>query len=338
MATHELEIQSDVNLCDSQGNLNPAAVGWSRQPLHRCNLTGRWGRKKRWNYWCITTPDFLFSLTLSHLDYLGLAFIYYLDFSSGNFMEQTVSRLLGRGCDLPEGVPGEIRFDDPAMQLIMADWGDQVTLQADSPSFGGRKLHAEFQIERPAGHETLNVVIPWSRRLFQFTSKQNTLPARGKVELDGIIQETGGNAFACLDFGHGIWKYSCFWNWASFSTRLDGRTIGVNLGGRWTDGTGMTENGICVDGRLSKIGSDLIFEYDSSNFKRPWIIYTPQSEQIQLTFAPFFERVAKTEVLVLGSEVHQMIGRFNGSLQTDEGETIPIHDVIGWAEDHHARW
>ena len=33
-----------------------------------------------------------------------------------------------------------------------------------------------------------------------------------------------------------------------------GRVLGFNLGGAWTDGTGMTENGICLDGRLSKIG------------------------------------------------------------------------------------
>ena len=38
------------------------------------------------------------------------------------------------------------------------------------------------------------------------------------------------------------------------------------------------------------------------------------------------------------SEVHQMFGRYQGTLVTDEGETIQIRDLIGFAEEHHARW
>ena len=46
--TPEPEIIEPVNLCDPEGNLNPEAVGWSRHPLHHCNLRGHWPRKKRW--------------------------------------------------------------------------------------------------------------------------------------------------------------------------------------------------------------------------------------------------------------------------------------------------
>ncbi len=338
MVTHEAELKLPVEMCDAAGNLNPAAVGWSRKPLHGCNLSGRWGRKKRWNYWCITNQDMLFSLTLSHLDYLGLAFIYYLDFASGKFMEQTVTRLFGKGCDLPEGLGGLIQLEDSALCMEMRDSGNDIYLRVDSPAFGGEKLHAEFQVSRPVGHETLNVVIPWSKRLYQFTSKQNCLPATGKIQIGNRKQEMGLDSFACLDFGRGIWRYASSWNWAAFSTRQNGHTVGVNMGGKWTDGTDMTENGICLDGRLSKIGEDLLFDYDPGNFMKPWSIRTPQSEQIRLEFTPFFERIAKTDALVLRSEVHQMIGRFCGTVITDNGEQISIQDAIGWAEEHQARW
>jgi len=33
-----------------------------------------------------------------------------------------------------------------------------------------------------------------------------------------------------------------------------------------------------------------------------------------------------------------MLGRFSGTLLADNGERIAVNDVIGWAEDHHARW
>jgi hypothetical protein len=62
------------------------------------------------------------------------------------------------------------------------------------------------------------------------------------------------------------------------------------------------------------------------------------TKRVDLTFTPFFERVAKTDVLIIRSEVHQMIGKFNGRLKIDDGEEILIDNAIGWAEDHHARW
>jgi hypothetical protein len=48
--------------------------------------------------------------------------------------------------------------------------------------------------------------------------------------------------------------------------------------------------------------------------------------------------VAKTNALVLASDVHQMFGRYSGFVVTDEGERIQIKDLIGWAEEHRARW
>jgi hypothetical protein len=33
-----------------------------------------------------------------------------------------------------------------------------------------------------------------------------------------------------------------------------------------------------------------------------------------------------------------MFGKYNGRVVTDEGQTIEIKDLIGWAEEHHAKW
>jgi hypothetical protein len=45
----EREITEPCDSCDARGRVNPAAVGWSRRPLVRANLSGRWPRRKRWN-------------------------------------------------------------------------------------------------------------------------------------------------------------------------------------------------------------------------------------------------------------------------------------------------
>ncbi len=336
----EPEIHQPVKLCDEKGRLNPDAVGWSRHPLHTCNLRGNWPRKKRWNYWCIVSPTHLFSVTLSNVDYLGLPFIYLLDFETKTFAEKTLLKPLGAGCELPPAVNADVVYEDPAMPIKMLDQPEGVQLFVGCPDFEGQPLKASFSVTRPQDHETLNVVIPWSQKRFQFTSKQNTLPVEGRVMWGNEeILFDPDTSFACLDFGRGIWPFACFWNWSSFSTRLaDGRTVGVNLGAGWTDGTGMNENGLCVDGRLIKLSEDVTFDYDPDNVMAPWYLKTTGTDRVDLRFEPFFERVAKTDALVIRSEVHQMIGRFFGTLRTDEGETLPIDGAIGWAEDHQARW
>jgi len=272
----ERELSHPVTLCTIDGKLNPDAIGFSRQPLHTCNLSRHALRKKRWNYWCITSPDYLFSITLSDIDYLGMVFTYLLDIRTGEFIEQTVSTLLGSGIRMNDQVTGALSFDHPQMSVVMVDDGTSILLQVSSTKFGGKHLSADIRIVRPVGHETLNVVVPWSRDRFQYTSKQNCMPASGKVMLDGTeITFNDGNAFACLDYGRGVWKYDSKWNWACFSGTSGKHTIGMNLGAQWTEGTRSTENGLTIDGHLVKIGMDALFEFDTRDYMLPWRLTTP---------------------------------------------------------------
>lgn len=337
--THEIELTRPVDLCDSQGNLNPSAAGWSRSPFHRCNLHGHPLRKKAWNYWCITTPTHLFSVTLSNVDYMGLAFIYYLDFATREFHEQTVMTALGSGFAMPDHVQDSVVFNHKEMLVEFVEKEGGIDLRVNAQNFAGMPLSANFRVTRPKDHQTLNVIIPWSKTRFQFTSKQECLPAEGKVQMgDREIDFAGRDCFACLDFGRGVWKYASSWNWGAFSGWSGDNCVGVNLGGKWTDGTGYTENGIVLNGRLIKIGEEIEFEYDPADFMKPWHIRTRQTDLLDLTFTPFFERVAKTEALILRSEVHQMIGHYAGTIRDEAGNVYPVSQIPGWAEEHHARW
>ncbi len=334
----ENELSAPVDLCRKDGTLNPQAIGWSRMPLHTCNLRGRWPRKKRWNYWAVTSERYLFSATVSNVDYSGLVFVYLADFARDLFYETTLILPLGRGCELAETVNADVHFVGKGMHVDMTQTEKGVDLAVAIEDFEGSPLVAQFTISVPAGHETLNVVIPWDEKTFQFTSKQNTLPAEGMVTFgQETLRFSGKQSFACLDFGRGIWPRDCAWNWGSASGRQDGRTLGLNLGGQWTDGTGYTENGICVDGRLSKISEPLCWQYDKEDFMRPWRITAP-SGSINLTFTPFMERVAASDLWLVKSEVHQMFGHYDGTVSTSAGSMIAVAGLLGWAEDHVAKW
>lgn len=328
-----------VPLCDGRGRLNPQAVGWSRQPLHICEIPGRWPRKKKWNYWCVTTPEVLFSVTISTLDYATLGFIYFLDFGTKEFIEETVTIPFSGNVVMPPTVEGAISFKHPKMTIEFDAGPNETRIRARMESFGGKALEADFTIRRPDDHESLNVVIPWSERLFQFTSKQHCLPTEGSIRIgERTVMFDPATANGCLDFGRGVWPYRCTWNWGGGSGRSGDKTVGLNFGGQWTDGTGMTENGIIIDGRLTKIGDDVEFVYDTTDFMKPWRIKTKNSDQIDLEFVPFFDRVAAANMLVIKSCVHQLIGDYSGRVTTQEGERIEIDGLVGWAEEHIARW
>jgi hypothetical protein len=341
MSRVEREITAPVDLCDAAGRLHRAAVGFSRRPLHRCNVSGHAGRKKRWDYWCVTTDSHLLALTVADLDYLGLVNAYFLDYATGRAVDATVPLPFGLGLRLPETVAGaDIRFEGLGLRVAMLEETAGTCLLAEVGWPHADRLAADIFVELPAGHETLGVVVPWSDERFQYTSKHNTRPARGRVIANGKTYAFGprNGAFGCLDFGRGVWPYRCAWNWASASGVQSGVTLGLQFGGLWTDGTGMTENALCVDGRLHKIHEDVIFEYDRSSFTAPWRVRTPLSGRVNLRLTPFFERTNKVHLGIARSEVHQMFGRFDGTVETAEGKRIEVADMVGWAEEHRALW
>jgi hypothetical protein len=336
----EPELTEPVLECTLGGRLNRAAIGWSRRPLHRCNLSGHWPRKKRWDYWCVTTDTHLLSLTFANVDYLSVLNVGLLDYATRTLVEKSLVLPLGLGPVLPQTVGGgDMRFAGMGLCLEILEEAAGTRLRG-SFTKPGVTFAADVLVALPAGHETLNVVIPWSDRCFQFTSKHNTRPARGSVVLNGRTYAFGpqNHAFGCLDYGRGIWPYRTTWNWASASGMQSRHTVGLNLGGQWTDGTGMTENGLCIDGRLHKLSEELLFTYDRTDFMAPWRIRTPLSPRVDLTFTPFFVKQGALNLLLLATEIHVGFGHFNGHVVTDDGERIEIRALMGWSEEHRARW
>lgn len=326
----EPEITESVDLCLSDGRLNPAAVGWTRHPLHRANLKG-WGRAKRWEYWCVQAPDWALAVTVSHIDYLALHQVYFVDFTTGEEIDTSTIAPLARGPVLPDrsgGGPARARTKHLSIDLIPNTAGLRLVAHTD-------RVDADVQITRPAGHESMAVVIPWSDKRFQYTEKDNTLPATGRVVVDGRSRELpAGQTWAVLDHGRGKWPYDNTWNWGSGSGTVDGHVIGLQFGGKWTDGTGMTENALCIDGTVFKIGQELEWRYDTSDWLQPW---TVRGDDVDVTLTPGFERSTRTNAAVIFTEVHQCFGTWTGTVRAG-GEEYAVDGVRGFAEEAQMRW
>jgi hypothetical protein len=334
----ERELTSPVALCGPDGKLNRDAVGWSRQPLHRCNLAPSLARKKKWNYWAVTSGDLLFSATIADVERLQLGGAYLYHRATRRHIETGLVRAPGT-IEIPETVSGDMTIENGDMRVALTDEGTGTRVQVSARDFGGMPLEVDIVIERPAGHETLNVVIPWDDVTFQYTSKQNTLPASGYVQLRDERFDLTALAFGCLDYGRGVWPEHTLWNWGAASGVQGSRTVGLNLGGQWTDGTGMTENGVCVDGRLTKISEDLVFEYDRQSMMKPWRVRTAVTDRVDLQFVPEFERVSTSGRRdSYFTDAHQVFGCYSGRITPDGGGPLELRDLFGWIEEHEARW
>jgi hypothetical protein len=343
----QTELTQTGVLLDTQGRLSQ--VGWSRQPLLDCNLENahfyslklfQRFRIKRWDYYAVFTPQRFFSATIADLGYAGNIFVYVLDLATGELHEEGLVVPLSKGITLPRNSDqGESIFEDqqarltfqvvPAGRHVLVSW----------PGFhGGRGISADILFQQTPDHESMTIVIPIGVRRFYYNRKINCLRAEGSLRYGDVNENLSPiNCLGSLDWGRGVWEYQSFWNWASASGFLpDGRTVGLNLGCGFGDLSAATENCLVLNGKIHKLDK-VKFGYDLRNFMQLWR-FTDSDDRLNLVFTPFKERIAKTNLGIIFSEVHQMLGKYSGVVRTDEGEIIHIHDLIGFAEEHQARW
>ncbi|HKJ38465.1 MAG TPA: DUF2804 domain-containing protein [Anaerolineales bacterium] len=343
----QTELSQTGPLLEPNGQL--AQIGWARQPLLDCNLESarfyafaplQYFRIKRWDYYAVFSPRRFFSATIADLGYAGNLFVYTMDFETGALHEEGIVVPFAKGVTLARNSDkGDSHFEDARLKLDFQLFPDHRHVSVAWPAFhDGRGIQAEIDLQIPSGYESMNIVIPIGLKRFYYNRKINCLPASGVVKY-GDLTETlePATSLGSLDWGRGVWEYRSFWNWASASGFLpDGRTIGLNLGSGFGDLSRAGENAVILNNRIHKL-EQVRFDYTPDDYMKPWK-FTDTEKRLELTFTPFKDRLAQTNLGIITSKVHQMFGRYNGSVISDEGEKIHIKDLIGFAEEHYAKW
>ncbi len=330
----EREITAPVSLTLPDGRLNRDAVGWTRTPLITTDgigqgRVGKW-RNKRWEYWAVTTPTHIVALVASDIDYAGVHGVYCYDRVNDVAIAHDVLDPFARATTMPGTLgTGPVRVITKNLTIEIDEVDSGTHLRARGP-----RVDVDVVAHLPDGHERLGVVVPWSDTRFQYTVKDVARPATGTLTVDGIAHAVT-DGWATLDHGRGRWPYSMHWNWGAGSGRVGDRVIGIQVGGKWTDGTGSTENSLVVDGHLTKISEELTWTYD---LKAPMDQWRVSGDGVDLGFTPFHLRKANTQAVILSSHTYQVFGTWTGTVHNDAGETIPIDGLTGWAEDVRQRW
>jgi len=79
------------------------------------------------------------------------------------------------------------------------------------------------------------------------------------------------------------------------------------------------------------------FEFNPGNFYDQWKIKSMDGK-IDLVFDGEKHREENINAGVVATKFTQLMGNFNGTLKTDDGEVVKIENCPGWAEDHYAKW
>jgi hypothetical protein len=206
--------------------------------------------------------------------------------------------------------------------------GTRLLAETDDMSF-------DLQAFQDADHEVMGVLVPWTDRLFQYTRKDNCIPVQGVVETaKGRYVIARDTTMALHDHGRGRWPYDTRWNWGAGSGVCEGHQIGINVGGKWTDGTPSTENFVRFDGRIHKISEHLTWTYDRGDWMKPWRI---TGARVDLTFTPTEHKRYKFDRLLVLARADHCFDHFDGTVIAN-GRVMPIRSIFGMIEEVHRRW
>ncbi|WP_232697975.1 DUF2804 domain-containing protein [Brevibacillus daliensis] len=333
----ELEITDNVQLCNENGELRPEAIGWSRHPLHICAIPKRFGRKKKWNFWFVTSNEIVVTLAVVSLDYIGLVFFHSVDLATGKKVDRTVQLPFAKGIQLPDELEGDVLFTHPKLSFSFKQASSHTQLDAEGMGEGGEAFSLALRAKKR--EESLHVVIPWDKKRFQYTSKQAGRATNGLVTIDDKTHQIEANtAASSLDFGRGVWPYQTEWNWTTCSFIHNNKWCGFNFGAGWTDGTGMTENAIMVGEKVEKISEQIEFIYDQNDKSKPWLLNSTESNRIQLMFTPVHIQMKDENYGLIRSRLEQYIGKYSGKIITEDGSILQLQDIWGICEEQKAKW
>jgi hypothetical protein len=70
---------------------------------------------------------------------------------------------------------------------------------------------------------------------------------------------------------------------------------------------------------------------------RPWRVRSPDG-RLDLMLEPVYDKHERTELLVLGTEVHQVFGSWSGSFCPEGNASLSFEGIQGFAEESRSRW
>ncbi len=311
-------------------------------------------RIKEWDYYLVNDSEYALALTIGDMGYAALVSASLIDFADASFTTQSTMDLLPLGrLGLPRSSStGTSSYADKRVKMRFDVAGGMRQLSVSFDDFkDGQTLVAEVVLDREP-RDSMVIATPWaeSSTAFYYNQKIIGMRAIGTFELGDLRHAFHEEeALGLLDWGRGVWTRDNTWFWSAAQGRQDGRLVGFNLGYGFGDTSAATENMLFVDGIAHKLGHiDFgIPERDHAgkartvaerfDLLRPWHM-TDDEGRLDLVFTPSVDRCDFMDFKVVKSDQHQVFGRFDGTVVLDDGSTLDLRGLQGFAEAVHNKY
>ena len=344
------EVTKKALLLDEQGNIREPGYARKQMWIYRRNgVKGGFLRLKEWDYYLVHNEHFAIALTIADNSYMGIDSISFLNFDEKT--EHTVSKMQWMTCGkkrLPmDSKNGFIKSKGKKHSIGFLKEQDRRILDFSMEDFyEGKALSGQIILmEEPT--ESLVIATPFLKKgHFYYNQKINCMRAMGKFQLGEKEYEfCQENSFGVLDWGRGVWTYNNTWYWGSASGLVDGIPFGFNIGYGFGDTSNATENMIFYNGRghkLNQVTFMIPTKTDQNGIVRedylePWK-FTSDDGRFEMDFYPILDRAAKTDLILISSDQHQVYGKFTGRVVLDDGTIVFVKDFIGFAEKVKNKW
>lgn len=339
---HKITEPSD--LLNKQGEL--IQTGYATSPLLRYNRENAAYklRLKEWDYYLIYNEDSAFALTLGSTSPVVLINAALIDLKTHSAQTKNALKILP-GCILPESsLTEDINYKDDSITLNITHEGADRILSLLFKDFKpGSDLNATIRLTNEP-EDSMVIATPFleNEKYFYYNRKIIGMTASGIVDLKNTVYTyPPASSFGLLDWGRGIWPYKTTWYWSAAQGYIADHIFGFNLGSGFGDTSDATENMLFLNGKANKldrvkfhIPKNSQGEYD---YLKPWSIIS-DDKRLDLTFEPDYERNLELSAVILSTSQHQVFGKFTGAVVMDDGSSIYIHDLLGFAERVKNRW
>ena len=344
MRQHELKKRHP--LLDENGHLIEA--GYAKKLIldyERSAIKANGLRIKEWDYYLIYNDDFGLALTVDDNSYMALDSISLLNFKTG--WEHTNSPMklmtLGKRNFPNSSKNGDVVGEGKGYKIEFLNKGKTRILKFYMDNFMDNKpIKGEISLKcEPSDSMVIATPFKESKVHFYYNQKINCMPAFGKVSFDGkdyIFKEK--DSFAVLDWGRGVWTYKNTWYWGSASGKVKGHLFGFNIGYGFGDTSSASENMLFYDNKahkLSQVKFNIPMKDGVEDYLSPWT-FTSDDKRFEMDFIPVLDRASNTDFVILGSNQHQVFGKFTGTAVLDDGTKIKIKDFMGFAEKVSNKW
>lgn len=339
MRSHEVTKRQP--LLNLDGYLNEP--GWARSQVweyNRKEIKSSAIRIKEWDYYLVMGDGFATAFTISDDGYIGLQSVSFLDFKQP--MEKTETVLtpfpLGK-MKMPENSSsGNSEFRNKNMHIKFTVTEGKRRIQCKCLDFyNGKPFSCDIILEQPP-MDTMVIATPWEgSRAFYYNQKINCMRASGVVKFNGnLYSYQKEHDFGTLDWGRGVWTYDNTWYWGSGNGIVDGKPFGFNIGYGFGNTQAASENILFYDGKGHKL-DDVDFHIPDDDYIKTWT-FTSSDGRFEMEFQPVIDRAAKTDVIIIKTDQHQVFGRMSGRAVLDDGTVLDIKDLMCFAEKVHNKY